>query len=93
VNGTEVKMACPSQFGDWDGPYSRKTIEPPASAVASERTALSDTDPPAGWRRLPWLEIFGDAFTTVDCSLVSLHLPVLSAKWASSLESKDAIHR
>ena len=31
--------------------------------------------------------IAGFAFTTTDCSLVSLHLPTLSAKWASSLES------
>ena len=54
---------------------------------------MSDTVPPGWLAPVAVVEIFGDAFTTVDCSFGSLHLPVLSAKWASSLESKDAIHR
>jgi hypothetical protein len=55
--------------------------------MASERTALSDTDPVGRLPSVADVEIFGCFLTTVDCSLGSLHAPVLSAKWASSLES------
>ncbi len=66
-----------------------KVTFPPAVSVSPVRCATSETVTAPG--RVPEdpavVVIAGFVFTTTDCSLGSLHLPTLSAKWASSLES------
>ena len=76
-------------------PVTVNVTFPPAVSVSPVRCATSETvTAPGSVPEEPAVVvIFGDAFTTTDCSLVSLHLPTLSAKCASSLESKEAIHR